>query len=108
MTLTDVYLILMGVTVLVNVADLIIRRRSFLTISQEERKKEMEEMIGSFLLNKGNDKVKMLIHQYVESDEFKTQLIRTLNESDMSKKIDKLVLILCTNMRELKNSEMCR
>jgi len=45
--------------------------------------------------------------QYVHSEEFKKLLIEAINESDVDKKLNLIVLALCTHVQELKKSKLC-
>jgi len=46
--------------------------------------------------------------KYVHSEEFKNLLIEAINQSDMNKKLNLIVLALCTDVPELKNSKLCQ
>jgi hypothetical protein len=46
--------------------------------------------------------------EYVHSEEFKKLLIEAINESDVNKKLNLVVLVLCTHVPELKNSKLCQ
>jgi hypothetical protein len=45
---------------------------------------------------------------YVHSEEFKKLLIEAINESDVNKKLNLIVLVLCTHVPELKKSKLCQ
>jgi len=47
------------------------------------------------------------IREYIESEEFKEQITNAINNSEINKKIDKLIIILCTNVPELKHNRLC-
>jgi ankyrin repeat protein len=47
------------------------------------------------------------IREYIESEEFKEQITNAINNSEVNKKIDKLIIILCTNVPELRRSRIC-
>jgi hypothetical protein len=46
-------------------------------------------------------------NEYVHSEEFKKLLIEAINESDVNKKLNLIVLVLCTHVQELKKSKLC-
>ena len=46
-------------------------------------------------------------NEYVHSEEFKRLLIEAINESDVNKKLNLIVLALCTHVPELKKSKLC-
>ena len=46
-------------------------------------------------------------NKYVHSEEFKRLLIEAINESDVNKKLNLIVLTLCTHVPELKKSKLC-
>jgi len=45
--------------------------------------------------------------EYVHSEEFRNLLIEAINQSDMNKKLNLIVLALCTHVPELKKSKIC-
>jgi len=45
--------------------------------------------------------------EYVHSEEFKNLLVEAINESDVNKKLNLIVLALCTHVIELKKSKIC-
>lgn len=45
--------------------------------------------------------------KYVHSEEFRNLLIEAINQSDMNKKLNLIVLALCTHVPELKKSKIC-
>jgi len=47
-------------------------------------------------------------NEYVHSEEFKKLLIEAINESDVNKKLNLIVLALCTHVTELKKSKLCQ
>jgi hypothetical protein len=47
-------------------------------------------------------------NEYVHSEEFKRLLIEAINESDVNKKLNLIVLALCTHVPELKKSKLCQ
>ena len=47
-------------------------------------------------------------NEYVHSEEFKNLLTEAINESDVNKKLNLIVLALCTHVQELKNSRLCQ
>jgi len=46
--------------------------------------------------------------KYVHSEEFKNLLVEAINESDVNKKLNLIVLALCTHVSELKKSKICQ
>jgi len=46
--------------------------------------------------------------KYVHSQEFKNLLVEAINESDVNKKLNLIVLALCTHVSELKKSKLCQ
>jgi len=52
--------------------------------------------------------IKKEFEQYVHSEEFKKLLIEAINESDVNKKLNLVVLALCTHVSELKKSKICQ
>jgi len=51
--------------------------------------------------------IKKEFNEYVHSEEFKRLLIEAINESDVNKKLNLIVLALCTHVPELKKSKLC-
>jgi len=47
-------------------------------------------------------------HEYVHSEEFKNLLVEAINQSDVNKKLNIIVLALCTHVSELKKSKLCQ
>jgi len=47
-------------------------------------------------------------HEYVHSEEFKNLLVEAINESDVNKKLNVIILALCTHVSELKKSKLCQ
>ena len=47
-------------------------------------------------------------NEYVHSEEFKNLLTEAINQSDINKKLNIIVLALCTDVPELKNSRLCQ
>jgi len=52
--------------------------------------------------------IKKQFNEYVHSEEFKGLLIEAINQSDMNKKLNLIVLALCTHVPELKKSKICQ
>jgi len=46
--------------------------------------------------------------EYVHSEEFKNLLIEAINQSDVNKKLNVIILALCTHVSELKKSKLCQ
>jgi len=46
--------------------------------------------------------------KYVHSEEFKNLLVEAINESDVNKKLNLILLALCTHVSELKKSKICQ
>ena len=46
--------------------------------------------------------------EYVHSEEFKNLLIEAINQSDVNKKLNVIILALCTHVNELKKSKLCQ
>jgi hypothetical protein len=57
-------------------------------------------------MQREND-IRKEFEQYVHSEEFKKLLVEAVNESDINKKLNLIVLVLCTHVQELKNSKLC-
>jgi hypothetical protein len=51
--------------------------------------------------------VKKEFEEYVHSEEFKNLLIEAINQSDLDKKLNLIILVLCTHVPELKKSKLC-
>ena len=45
--------------------------------------------------------------KYVHSEEFKNLLVEAINQSDVNKKLNLIVLALCTHVPELRKSKIC-
>jgi trans-2-enoyl-CoA reductase len=58
-------------------------------------------------MQREND-IKKQFEEYVHSDEFKSLLVEAINQSDMNKKLNLIVLALCTHVQELKKSKICQ
>jgi hypothetical protein len=52
--------------------------------------------------------IKKEFNEYVHSEEFKKLLVEAINESDVNKKLNLIVLALCTHVPELKKSKICQ
>ena len=52
--------------------------------------------------------IKKEFEEYVHSEEFKKLLVEAINESDVNKKLNLIVLALCTHVQELKKSKLCQ
>ena len=52
--------------------------------------------------------IRKQFEEYVRSEEFKNLLIEVINQSDMNKKINLIVLALCTHVPELRKSKLCQ
>jgi hypothetical protein len=52
--------------------------------------------------------IKRQFEEYVHSEEFKRLLIEAINQSDLNRKLNIIVLALCTDVPELKNSKICQ
>jgi len=52
--------------------------------------------------------IRKQFEEYVHSEEFRNLLIEAINQSDMNKKLNLIVLALCTHVPELKKSRMCQ
>jgi len=52
--------------------------------------------------------IRKQFEEYVHSEEFKNLLIEAINQSDMNKKLNLIVLALCTHVQELKKSKLCQ
>ncbi|AOS58394.1 conserved lipothrixviral protein [Sulfolobus islandicus filamentous virus 2] len=53
------------------------------------------------------EEIRKEIIEYMRSEEVTNIIIRALNESDINKKINAIVLVLCTDVPELKRSKLC-
>jgi len=52
--------------------------------------------------------VKKQFEDYVKSDEFRNLLIQAINQSDVNRKLNIIVLALCTNIPDLRKSKICQ
>jgi len=52
--------------------------------------------------------IRKQFEEYVHSEEFKNLLIEAINQSDMNKKLNLIVLALCTHVPELRKSKLCQ
>jgi len=52
--------------------------------------------------------IKKQFEEYVHSEEFKNLLVEAINQSDMNKKLNLIILALCTHVQELKKSKLCQ
>ena len=52
--------------------------------------------------------IRKQFEEYVHSEEFKNLLIEAINQSDVNKKLNIIVLALCTDVPELKKSKLCQ
>jgi len=52
--------------------------------------------------------IRKQFEEYVHSEEFKNLLIEAINQSDMNKKLNLIILALCTHVQELKKSKLCQ
>jgi len=52
--------------------------------------------------------IRKQFEEYVHSEEFKNLLVEAINQSDMNKKLNLIVLALCTHVQELKKSKLCQ
>ena len=52
--------------------------------------------------------IRRYFDEYVHSEEFKNLLVEAINQSDVNKKLNIIVLVLCTHVPELKNSKICQ
>ena len=58
-------------------------------------------------MQREND-IKKQFEEYVHSEEFKNLLVDAINQSDVNKKLNVIVLALCTHVPELKKSKICQ
>lgn len=58
-------------------------------------------------IQREND-IKKQFEEYVHSEEFKNLLVEAINQSDMNKKLNLIILALCTHVQELKKSKLCQ
>jgi len=52
--------------------------------------------------------VKKQFEDYVKSDEFRNLLIQAINQSDVNRRLNIIVLALCTNIQDLRKSKICQ
>ena len=52
--------------------------------------------------------IRKQFEEYVHSEEFKNLLVEAINQSDMNKKLNLIILALCTHVPELKKSKICQ
>jgi len=52
--------------------------------------------------------IRKQFEEYVHSEEFKNLLVEAINQSDMNKKLNLIILALCTHVSELKKSKICQ
>jgi len=59
----------------------------------------------------GEKKVREIVRDELEKDEYKKEIKQivkeSIDESDLNKQVNRLILILCTNIPELKRSSLC-
>ena len=95
----------------INFVDVMLRRRRLEMIKQESRTKEIQDIVNYYLSQnldtKVSSTVQHIVREYMTSQEFIAMMNNVLNNSDLSMKIDKLILIMCTNIPEVKKSSMC-
>ncbi|AAL27752.1 hypothetical protein SIFV0043 [Sulfolobus islandicus filamentous virus] len=53
------------------------------------------------------EEIRKEIIEYMRSDEVTNIIVKALNESDINKKLNAIVLALCTHVQELKKSKLC-
>jgi len=51
--------------------------------------------------------IKKQFNEYIHSEEFKNLLVEAINQSDVNRKLNIIVLALCTNIQDLKKSKIC-
>jgi len=95
----------------INFVDVMLRRRRLEMIKQESRTKEIQDIVNYYLSQnldtKVSSTVQHIVREYMTSQKFIAMMNNVLNNSDLSMKIDKLILIMCTNIPEVKKSSMC-
>jgi len=95
----------------INFVDMMLRRRRLDIIKQESRTKEIQDIVHHYLAQnldtKVSSTVQHIVREYMTSQEFIAMMNNVLNSSDLSMKIDKLILIMCTNVPEIKKSSIC-
>jgi len=52
--------------------------------------------------------IRKQFEDYVHSEEFKNLLVEAINQSDLNKKFNLIILALCTHVPELKKSKLCQ
>jgi len=58
-------------------------------------------------MQREND-IKKQFEEYTHSEEFKNLITEAINQSDINKKLNIIVLALCTDVPELKKSKLCQ
>ncbi|ACB37276.1 hypothetical protein AFV9_gp42 [Betalipothrixvirus uzonense] len=53
------------------------------------------------------EEIRKEVREYMQSEEMTEIIIKALNESEISKKLNAIVLVLCTHVPELKKSKLC-
>jgi len=53
------------------------------------------------------ENIRKEVREYIMSEEFKDVLMEAINQSDMNKKLNIIVLALCTHISEVKKSRIC-
>ena len=53
------------------------------------------------------ENIKKEVRNYIMSQEFKEVLMEAINQSDMNRKLNIIVLALCTHISEVKKSRIC-
>jgi hypothetical protein len=54
------------------------------------------------------ENIKKEVRNYIMSQEFKEVLMEAINQSDMNRKLNIIVLALCTHISEVKKSKICQ
>lgn len=115
MAVSDFYLagalLVSAVSAVINVADLIIRKRSYDTVVQEKGVESLREMmkdhINEYMDKEGREVIIHVVKDYINSTEFEKKMIEIMNKSEVNQKLDKLILIMCTQISELKKTTIC-
>lgn len=73
-------------------------------LNEESFKKKVEEILHMYMENHLREALK----KELMDDEFRQFIEDVINQSDINKKLDRLILILCTNDDRIKNTSICQ
>ena len=91
----DYSLIVVGVATLGNILSIMYNIYKINTISEEKKEKERQKLIYEML---DDEKFKNTINDAVKHG---------IEESELNKRVQKIVFILCQNVQEIKKTKLC-